>query len=122
MGKIITQCPSCGSSKLHVAKIECTYCNTVFEGKFAIPALLKLPEEDLQFILDFVKCSGSLKEMAVKLNISYPTLRNRLNELIATIENLAIEKVESKTEILELLEKGKISAKEAAKMLKKIEA
>jgi hypothetical protein len=119
MGKIISQCPSCGGTKLHVAKIECADCNTLFEGKFEIPALLKLPEEDLQFIFDFVKCSGSLKEMAVKLNISYPTLRNRLNELIEKIENLEIVKVESKTEILELLEKGKISAKEAAMMLHK---
>jgi hypothetical protein len=55
MGKIITQCPSCDSSKLHVVKIECADCNTIFEGKFSIPALLKLPEEDLQFILDKVR-------------------------------------------------------------------
>jgi hypothetical protein len=122
MGKIITHCPSCNSAKLHVIKIACEDCGTIFEGKFAIPALLKLPEEDLQFILDFVKCSGSLKEMAVKLNISYPTLRNRLNELIATLDKLSIEKPESKSDILELLEKGKISAQEAAKMLKKIGA
>lgn len=120
MGKIITQCPSCGSAKLHVVKIECTNCKTTFEGKFTIPVLLKLSEEDLQFILDFVKCSGSLKEMAVKLNISYPTLRNRLNVLIETIDKLTSNQHESKNEILELLEKGKISAKEAAKILKTI--
>lgn len=59
MGKRITLCPSCGGSKLHVVKIECIDCNTKFEGQFEIPALLKLSEDDLQFILDFVKCSGS---------------------------------------------------------------
>lgn len=120
MGKIITQCPSCESSKLHVAKIECADCNTRFEGTFDIPSLLKLSDEDLQFIFDFVKCSGSLKEMATKQNVSYPTLRNRLNNLIDTIENLTIKKEGSKTEILQLLEEGKISAKDAAKMLKKL--
>ncbi len=58
MEKIITQYPSCDSVRLQVAKIEFADCNTLFEGKFEIPALLKLPEEDLQFIFDFVKCSG----------------------------------------------------------------
>jgi hypothetical protein len=120
MGKIITQCPSCKSTKLHATKIECTDCKTTFEGEFAIPALLKLSEEDLQFIFDFVKCSGSLKEMAVKLKISYPTLRNKLNDLIDNLESLEVEKVESKDEVLRLLEKGKISAKEAALMLQKL--
>ena len=120
MGKIITHCPSCDSVKLHVTKIECDDCNTLFEGKFEIPALLKLPEDDLKFIFDFVKCSGSLKEMAAKQNVSYPTLRNRLNSLIESLENLEIKKEGSKSDILQLLEKGKISAKDAAKMLKKL--
>src|SRR5471030_2595420 len=104
MGKIISQCPSCDSVKLHVAKIECENCNTLFEGKFDIPSLLKLPEEDLQFIFDFVKCSGSLKDMAAKQNVSYPTLRNRLNALIEVIENLETKMDDSKAEILQLLE------------------
>ncbi|OAI48813.1 hypothetical protein AYO45_00630 [Gammaproteobacteria bacterium SCGC AG-212-F23] len=120
MSKIITHCPSCDSAKLHAVRIECADCGTAFEGRFDIPALLKFAEEDLQFILDFVKCSGSLKDMAAKRGISYPTLRNRLNTLIENIENLQIQKEGSKTEILKLLEQGKISAKDAAKMLHKL--
>lgn len=120
MGKIITQCPSCESIKLHVAKIECAGCDTIFEGKFDIHSLLKLPNEDLQFIIDFVKCSGSLKEMAAKQNVSYPTLRNRLNILIETIDEFDVREDGSKQEVLQLLEEGKISAKDAAKMLKKM--
>lgn len=120
MGKIITQCPSCSSSKLHVARVECEECNTTFEGKFDIPALLKLSGEDLTFILDFVKCSGSLKEMAAKQQVSYPTLRNRLNALIELLDNLDVEMVNSKVKILQLLEAGKISAADAAKMLQKL--
>ncbi len=120
MGKLIRQCPSCDSVKLHVVKIECVDCNTLFEGKFEIPSLLKLPEEDLQFIFDFVKCSGSLKEMAAKQSVSYPTLRNRLNALIDSLENLDIQREGSKTDILQLLEDGKISAVVAAKMLTKL--
>jgi hypothetical protein len=122
MSKIITQCPSCSSLKLNVVKIECLDCSTKFEGHFAIPDILKLSPEDLQFIIDFVKCSGSLKEMAGKQNVSYPTLRNRLNSLIATIEHIENNKNSGsdKENILKLLEEGKISASEAAKMLKKL--
>ncbi|KTD58898.1 DUF2089 domain-containing protein [Legionella shakespearei] len=120
MGKIITQCPSCKSSNLNVVKIECSGCNTRFEGQFEISALLKLPEDDLQFILDFVKCSGSLKDMAIIQKVSYPTLRNRLNALIDNLEDMEIKKEGSKEQILQLLEEGKISAKDAAIMLKRL--
>lgn len=120
MSKLIMQCPSCDSLRLHVTNIECEECSTLFNGKFDIPPLLKLPEDDLQFIFDFVKCSGSLKEMAAKQSVSYPTLRNRLNALIETLERLSIGKQCSKTEILNLLETGKISAIDAAKMLTKL--
>lgn len=120
MGRIITQCPSCNSSILNVTKIECEECNTKFEGIFEIPQLLKLAEDDLQFILDFVKCSGSLKEMASKHKISYPTLRNKLNVLIEHLEALMNETNSRKTQILELLEHGTITAKDAASMLNKL--
>lgn len=120
MSKIITQCPSCQSSKLQVVKIDCQNCSTKFEGKFDIPALLKLPDEDMQFIIDFVKCSGSLKEMAAIQHVSYPTLRNRLNVLIESIENLELKQESSKTSVLQLLEEGKITAQDAAIMLAKL--
>lgn len=120
MSKIITQCPSCNNTKLQVSNIECLECSTQFTGQFEVPSVLKLSDEDLQFIFDFVKCSGSLKEMAVIQGVSYPTLRNRLNALIDTIEKLDIQRASSKTEILQLVEDGKISAQDAAKMLTKL--
>lgn len=120
MGKIITQCPSCDGTKLQVTNIECADCSTLFSGHFDIPLLLKLTEEEVQFIFDFVKCSGSLKEMAVKQSVSYPTLRNRLNGLIEVLEGLDMNQESSKTDILQLLEEGKISAVEAAKRLTKL--
>lgn len=120
MGKIITQCPSCNSVKVQVSKIECLDCHTQFAGHFAIPPLLKLAEEDLHFVIDFLKCSGSLKEMALKQKVSYPTLRNKLNLLIETLTNLDVQQENSKEEILKLVEEGKLSAAEAAKMLRKL--
>lgn len=45
-----------------------------------------LEDEDLAFIKRFVLASGSLKEMAEAYRISYPTVRLRLDRLIAKIK------------------------------------
>lgn len=42
-----------------------------------------LDEEDLAFIRRFVLTSGSLKALAQEYGISYPTVRTRLDRLIA---------------------------------------
>ena len=45
-----------------------------------------LEEEDLTFIKNFVLTSGSLKEMAAKYGVTYPTVRLRLDRLIDKIK------------------------------------
>lgn len=45
-----------------------------------------LDDEDLAFIKQFVLASGSLKKLATHYAISYPTVRLRLDRLIAKIE------------------------------------
>ena len=54
-------------------------------GHFVLPVLAKLSSEDQQFIIEFVKKSGSLKEMSKSLGFSYPTVRNMLNDLIERV-------------------------------------
>ena len=44
-----------------------------------------LNEEELHFIKRFVLASGSLKDLAKQYQVSYPTLRIRLNRLIDKI-------------------------------------
>lgn len=48
--------------------------------------LSALNEEDLQFLKRFVLASGSLKALAQEYGISYPTIRIRLDRLIAKIQ------------------------------------
>ena len=45
-----------------------------------------LEEEDLAFIKRFLLASGSLKEAAVAYGVTYPTVRLRLDRLIAKIK------------------------------------
>lgn len=52
----------------------------------SLPAWLSfLTEEDLAFLRRFLLASGSLKEVAAGYGISYPTVRLRLDRLIAKI-------------------------------------
>lgn len=45
-----------------------------------------LEEEDVTFIKNFMLVSGSLKEMAAKYDVTYPTVRLRLDRLIDKIK------------------------------------
>ncbi len=52
-----------------------------------VPAWVKvLGDEDLVFIKNFILASGSLKDIAKQYNVSYPTVRLRLDRLIQKIE------------------------------------
>ena len=58
---------------------------TSVHGDYLLPALSLLGSEDRQFALAFILRSGSLKEMARLYGVSYPTVRNRLDDLIARL-------------------------------------
>jgi hypothetical protein len=50
------------------------------------PAWLEvLEEEDAQFLRRFLLASGSLKALALEYGVSYPTVRARLDRLIAKV-------------------------------------
>lgn len=60
--------------------------------------LVKLSEEDASFIKRFVLASGSLKDLAKAYGISYPTVRLRLDRLIAKIQVLDSQEIVSEFE------------------------
>ena len=80
-------CPSC-SSPLYVKSLSCANCNTEVTGEFELPPLARLEPNDRLFITDFVKSSGSLKLMAEKMKLSYPTVRNMLDEIINRLNEI----------------------------------
>jgi hypothetical protein len=59
-----------------------------------------LDEEDLNFLKRFVLLSGSLKELAQAYNVSYPTVRLRLDRLIQKIKISENNKNQDRFEIL----------------------
>lgn len=100
MNPLLNKCPVCGGD-LVVTRLHCPACETTIEGSFDpgtsgnrlqeafSPEQLKpllpfsrLTAEQLQFVLTFVRCEGRFNRMEDEMGLSYPTLRNRLNEII----------------------------------------
>ena len=77
-------CPSCGK-RLSVQAMHCNGCDTHIEGDYNLPVMMQLSAPDQQFVLDFVKSSGSLKEMAAEYGVTYPTVRLRLDKIIQKV-------------------------------------
>jgi hypothetical protein len=82
MRPIILKCPSCDGN-LTVARLDCPDCSISIEGEFAPPALLKLTGAQIDFIEVFIKNRGVIREVERELGVSYPTVRARLDEVIA---------------------------------------
>ena len=80
-----TRCPAC-NSQLKVKSLVCEQCRTEIQGEYELAALARLSPDDQAFMLAFIKASGSLKEMARLLRLSYPTVRNRLDDIIERIK------------------------------------
>ncbi|HEG42784.1 MAG TPA: DUF2089 domain-containing protein [Phycisphaerales bacterium] len=85
MKRLPTMCPAC-NDHLKVKNLICEQCETEIQGQYELPPLAGLCPDDQAFVLDFMKASGSLKEMAKLLGLSYPTVRNRLDEIIERLK------------------------------------
>lgn len=87
MSSQVGSCPSCGGP-LRIQRLWCDKCEIAVEGNLTMGTLARLKPEEQRFIIEFVKASGSLKEIARQYGVSYPTVRNRLNDLIARLTEL----------------------------------
>lgn len=121
--KIVSVCPVCGN-KMHIIALKCNNCNTEVKGDFELDELFKLNEKQLEFVKVFIRNRGNIKEVEKELGISYPTVRNKLDEIIEAL-GYKVEKSDEialkRKEILTKLESGEISSEEAIKQLKALE-
>ena len=116
MKSVATRCPIC-SGELAISRLTCQSCQTRIETELSFPSLMKLPRDLQEFVLVFLRCRGNIREAEKELGISYPTVCKRLdlvNELLAAAEGNRPER----GEILARVERGEITAKEAAELLK----
>lgn len=126
MYNVLSKCPICGG-ELKVTKLECNNCNSKIEGEFKLSKFNYLSDEQLKFALVFLKNAGNIKAVEKELDISYPTVKKNLDELI---EALGFSRVDIKGEVTEYnnrkdvlaaLKDNRISYEEAKKILAGLE-
>ena len=118
MKSVATRCPIC-AGELAISRLTCVACGTRIETELSFPALMRLPRDLQEFVLVFLRCRGNIREAEKELGISYPTVCKRLelvNELLAL--GAGEGNRPGRGEILARVERGEITAKEAAELLK----
>lgn len=125
MYPIFSECPIC-SGELIATQLECRHCDTKIQGRFVSGPFTRLSIEQLEFVELFIHNEGKITRMQEELDLSYPTIRNRLHEIIRALgyepgeEDLGLNEGERK-KVLEQLEQGEINYDEAMQMLKESE-
>ncbi len=126
MNSVLSLCPVCGDS-LTITELHCRTCDTTIKGHFQGGRLSQLTSEQLQFVETFLQCEGKIKAVEAKLNISYPTVRARLRDVIVgmgfELSEEPIEEVDTLSEterkrILDDLAAGRINSAEAIAVLR----
>ncbi|MBU0510548.1 MAG: DUF2089 domain-containing protein [Chloroflexi bacterium] len=127
MQPLPNNCPLCGG-EVTVTKIYCNDCDTSIEGRFTTGVFPRLNLEQLAFVETFMRCEGKITRVEAELGLSYPTIRNRLHDVIRAMgyepgesEPAGLSERERRG-ILESLEKGEISYEDAMQMLAEKEA
>lgn len=118
------KCSICGHD-ITITSFYCPNCKTKTEGVFTLCKFCSLKREQLDFIEVFLKCRGNIKDVEKEMGISYPTIRNRLEEVLQALHLTDSEQaVEYRrenvelTEIFDALEKGKLTPQEALRKLR----
>jgi len=110
--------------ELYISELASEDSGITIRGRFEVPRYAKLDAEQQRFLETFLRCRGMLSSMEREMNMSYPTLRSRLDALLAALELEPIKddrkekSSEKKTKILDELERGEITAEEAKAKLR----
>jgi hypothetical protein len=124
MYQVVGKCPVCGE-ELTVTRLHCRSCDSALEGHFNLGKFYRLTPEQLHFVETFVKCEGKITRVEEELGISYPTVRNRLHDVIRALGyEVPVEagvSAERRKSILEQVQAGEVTPEDAVELLKDIE-
>lgn len=122
MYPVLHECPVC-SNELMVTELSCPECDTKIAGRFFTGPFAQLTPEQLEFVEMFVRHEGKITRLEAEMGLSYPTIRNRLHDVIRALgyepgeeDPLELSAKERK-HILEELEQGNIDYEDALRRL-----
>ncbi len=109
------RCAQC-ERPMAVSGMVCPPCDLRLEGEFEVPALARLSVADQAFVIAFVRHHGSIKKMEGLFEVSYPTVKNRLNAIARQLDKTFNAPTPNEL-VLEELARGEITVDEALERL-----
>jgi len=85
MHKRLKRCPVCNID-LVIREYYCPDCEITIRGDFTQSDLATLTLGQQEFVKVFLLAQGNIKEVEKRLGISYPTVKNRLGEIVRQLE------------------------------------
>ena len=106
-----------GGRQFFVERVRLADSGVALEGSFELPQLARLSAEDQVFVTAFVRSHGSIKDMEKLFGVSYPTVKARLNRIAASLEFVETDPMPSRSDVLDRLRQGDLTAEEAIREL-----
>ena len=110
------RCPSCGG-ELRVVVLRCGSCNTEVTGTFELPEVSRLEKSYQELFKLFIRHRGNVRKVGDEMGLSYPTIRQRIDEMFRQIENPPKPRPQASA-ILARLRAGEITAAEAEQRIR----
>lgn len=117
MVKRLKKCPVCNTD-LHIREFHCSECDISIKGDFSQSELASLTLSQQEFIKVFLLSQGNIRVVEKRLGISYPTVKNRLSEIVNILEG-SKDRDMSLWQLLDDIEQGVISVEEGLQQIKK---
>jgi hypothetical protein len=121
----VEQCISCGG-QLEIRELHCRECDITIRGRFPMEGrgpFARLTDDQLAFLHLFVTSRGNMSDVERSLGVSYPTVRAKLDDLIAALEpgenapEPAAPTTLSRDEVMARVSSGELSVDEAMELL-----
>lgn len=112
-------CLTC-SEELKIEKLSCTSCDITYQGEFRLHRMARLPKEHRRLAEQLLFCGGNLKELAIKMELSYPTLRKYVDEMIVELTKLQQADQAEIENILARIESNDISSGKGMRLIQEI--
>lgn len=108
-------CPVC-REELITTRLTCAACHTEISGTFSHCRYCQLSAEDQALLEVFLRSRGNLRDVQAHLGVSYPTARQRFNDLLL---RLGLDEVPAPETVVEDLAAGRITVDEAQAILQR---
>lgn len=114
--EVIGKCPVCHQA-LTITKLHCDHCQLEITGDFEQSRFSKLSVDELKFVETFLWAQGNIKVMEKELQISYPTVKKQLDQVIRKLQLGKPTPTLTREEVMEKVVSGELTVDEAAQLL-----